>query len=368
MAGPSVFEVLSDQLNRLCALAEVPAGPATGLLRQLLGPAAGEPADAPPPWASDVADDHTPVEFSLAFGRGSPPVLRILAEAYGTPPGRAANHAAGFAFVRRQAQWYDLPLHRFDKVADLFEGCVPDPPFGLWHSLVFRGPRTPEFKVYFNPELAGVDRSAELTAEAMGRLGLTGAYRAALDAAVRPGELARRDRLSFFALDLHELPYTRVKVYVSHHDATVDDVVRAATAVPDLDPAEIEGFCGLAGGGTATFADRPLISSYTFAEGYDRPVGYSVYVPLRSYVRDDEEARERVARILHRHGFDPAELDKAVAAVARRPLGAGPGLLAHVSLRAGAPRPGITVYLSAEAHLRDGRPAHPATGSPWSEQ
>ena len=63
-----------------------------------------------------------------------------------------------------------------------------------------------------------------------------------------------------------------------------------------------------------------------------------------------------------RYGFGTAELfDRVLAAVTPRPLRAGAGLIAHVSLRLGPPRPGMTVYLSAEAYevspSRDQRPA-----------
>jgi hypothetical protein len=73
-------------------------------------------------------------------------------------------------------------------------------------------------------------------------------------------------------------------------------------------------------------------------------------VPIRSYVSDDEEARDRVAALLERYGFDSVELDRIITALTRRPLREGVGLIAHVSLRLGLPRPGVTVYLSAEAY------------------
>jgi hypothetical protein len=174
--------------------------------------------------------------------------------------------------------------------------------------------------------------------------------------------LARLDRLTFFALDLHDGPHARVKLYLSHHDATERDVARIAGIVEGIAPQEAAEFCVTATGGSAFRADRPLVSSYTFLSGRDRPVGFSVYVPIRSYVKDDEEARDRAVSLLNRYGFDSRQLDQMIAAVARRPLRDGAGLVAHVSLRLGLPRPGVTVYLSAEAYQtsppnREPRPA-----------
>src|SRR5262249_9283875 len=150
--------------------------------------------------------------------------------------------------------------------------------FALWFSLVFRSGRCPEFKVYFNPEVKGAARAPELVAEALRRLGLDTSYRTMLDHGVRPGELGRGDRLTFFALDLHDGPQARVKLYLTHHSADVQDVIRAAGAVDGVDVTALAEFCTTAGGGAGTFERRPLVGSYTLTEGADKPVGYSVYV------------------------------------------------------------------------------------------
>jgi hypothetical protein len=52
---------------------------------------------------------------------------------------------------------------------------------------------------------------------------------------------------------------------------------------------------------------------------------------------------------MKKYDFDPAELDRALDAVSRRPLRDGVGLIAYVSLRLGK-QSGITVYLSSEAY------------------
>lgn len=350
MADESVFEHLGGQLARLCEVVGTDPGEPVELLADLLGPAGSRPVAAPPPWPSNIADDHTPVEFSLAYDDGGPPALRILAEALGSPPDVLSNQAAGYQFLQRQADRFGLSTSRLDRVRDLFTADDPRGEFAMWHSLVFRRDRRPEFKVYFNPELHGLQRAPGLVAEALDRLGLGPSYQALLEHGVRPGELGRRDRLTFFALDLHEHPYARVKLYLTHHHAQARDVARAAGVVDGVDAAELAQFCTTAGGGIGRFDGRPLVGSYTFTEGTAEPVGYSVYMPIRGYVRHDAEARRRVVALLARYGFDRTTFDRAVAAVTRRRLRAGVGLIAHVSLRLGQPRPGVTVYLSAEAH------------------
>lgn len=346
----SLSDRLGDQLRRLCEVSGIAAAEPVGLLESLLGTAGSQPLSAPPRWPSDIADDHTPVEFSIAFSATEPPTVRILGETLGAPPDRSANMVATRRFLDRQAHRAGLSTSRLDSVSDLFTTDDPQGAFALWCSLVFRSGRRPEFKVYLNPELRGVDRAPGLIAEALHRLGLGRSHRAMLDHGIRPGELGRRDRLTFFALDLHDDAQARVKLYLTHHDAEVRDVVRAAGIVHDADATRLAEFVELAGGGRTRFAGLPLVGSYTLVEGVDRPVGYSLYVPIRGYVDDDEEAYDRVVAVLDRYGFGHTLLDRALAAVARRPLRDGVGLIPHLSLRLGAPRPGVTVYLSAEAY------------------
>ncbi len=346
----SLSDRLGDQLRRLCEAGGIAWAEPVELLENLLGPAGAQPLSAPPRWPSDIADDHTPVEFSVAFSATEPPTVRILGETLGTPPGRSANTVATRQFLDRQAHRAGLSTSRLDSVRDLFTTDDPQGAFALWCSLVFRSGRRPEFKVYLNPELRGVDRAPGLVAEALHRLGLGRSFRSMLDHGIRPGELGRRDRLTFFALDLHDGAQARVKVYLTHHEAGVHDVVRAAGVVHDADTTRLAEFVDVAGDGRTRFTGLPLVGSYTLVEGVDRPVGYSLYVPIRGYVDDDEEAYGRVVAVLDRYGFGHAVLDRALAAVARRPLRDGVGLIPHLSLRLGAPRPGVTVYLSAEAY------------------
>jgi hypothetical protein len=350
MSQTSLFDHLKVQLHGLCAVTDADPDVAERLLGDLLGDAGTALRDRPPRWASGVSDDHTPMEYSLAFHRGEGPTLRVLAEALAVRPTLEAHLAAGQAFVRTQAARHGLALDSFDRVRDLFTPIRPQHTFTVWQSLVFSLGRGPEFKVYFNPEISGTEQAPALVRTALERLGLGASYQTLIKHSARAGELGRADRLAFFALDLHGGAHARVKVYVARHDATADDMVRAAEAVRNVDAGELLDFCRIAGGGTSRFATLPLVGSYTFTTSTDEPVGYSLYVPIRGYVSDDEQAHDRVAAVLRRYGFATAGLDRAIAAVTGRPLRDGVGLLAHVSLRLGAPRPGVTVYLSAEAY------------------
>lgn len=350
----SLYDHISEQLHRLCAAVGLtqPRRVLT-LLRDVLGPAAERSVTEPPLWSSGVADDHTPIEFSVALDGKKDATLRILGESISTEPNPVTNLQATHTFINSMAERFRMSMNRFHRVQDLFLAADPPKHFALWYSLIFRTEEDPDVKIYFNPDARGRHRAPELIAEALRRLNLGEAYQTIIRHAVRPGQLGKGDRFSFFALDLHDRPRSRAKVYLSHYEAEAGDMMRASRAVYGIDPEQIEEFCSIIGGGAGPFRRRPLVSSYTFVEGNtDRPSGYSLYLPIRDYVPDDEEALHRVKKVLRRYDLDSDVIERAIGAVARRPLHEDTGLIAHVSLRLGPASPGVTVYLSSEAYRR----------------
>jgi DMATS type aromatic prenyltransferase len=301
------------------------------------------------PWPSGVADDNTPFEFSTAYAAGEPVTVRVLVEPTAAEPSAQGNLDAALDVVDALARRYRLPLTRFQAIRDLFLPADPQGEFALWFSLVFRRGAPPDVKVYFNPEVRGQAEAPLLVQEGLARMGFGAGHSTVVEHARR--REAGADRYSFFAIDLADSTRARVKVYVSHQDATSADVEAAAGAAYGVRPESLHDFCRLTGGRTGPFTGRPLVSSYTFMTGDgERPRGYSLYVPVRSYVNDDAEARERVLAVFDQYRVDPQPFEDSLARIARRPLDQGVGLIAHVSLRMGAPRPGVTVYLSSEAY------------------
>ncbi|MEV6236954.1 tryptophan dimethylallyltransferase family protein [Lentzea sp. NPDC051838] len=317
------------------------------LLAEALGPGCEQPLAAVPHWPSHVADDHTPVEFSVALAQHEPPVVRMIVEPLAEQPGLRANADAALGVLDELAHEHQLDVRQLDAVRDLFLPENPQGQFAFWYSLIVGPDSAPAIKVYLNPEVRGRESATSLVREALTRLGLGPAYETVAGHALRRDD---RDRFSFFALDLMDSDQARVKTYVAHEAAEIPDVVVAAAAAPDVDPELLADVITLACG-TGPFTRRPLMSSYTFLSGdTDRPSGYSLYIPIRDYVRDDLEACERVLAIMARCGLDTAPFVMALASMVRRPLADGVGLIAHVSLRLGRPRPGVTVYLSSEAY------------------
>ncbi|GLZ38824.1 tryptophan dimethylallyltransferase family protein [Actinokineospora sp. NBRC 105648] len=344
----SLNEYTDAQLRRLCARIGLASrvDEVCSVVTDLLGPAGTRALTDPPLWRSDVADDHTPLEYSVAFEQDGSATLRLLVECVARKPNPRSNLRAGLAALNRLAERYPLSTDRLEAVRDLF---LPDDPrglFSLWFSIVVTAADL-RVKVYLNPEVRGAHRAPGLVSEGLHRLGLGEGFRTLTEHTARPGSTL--DRFSFFALDLDDTPRSRVKVYQSHDRCSVRDLRRSAAACGDADDTQLTEFGALVGG-LDCYEGRPLVSSHTFLGGQAEPSGFSLYLPVRDYVRDDAVALARTRALLVRHGLDHTALDRVVDAVRDRPLESGPGLIAHVSLRMGRPRPGVTVYLSAEAY------------------
>jgi hypothetical protein len=346
-ADATLGDLTSRQLHNLCRVVGMDRTDPLRLLGEVLGAARDRPLAQPPLWPSDVADDATPIEFSVQVDDGGGRHLRILAETLPAAPGPAANLRAAQDLVTALAERYDLALDRLRAVEDLFSPEEPRGGFSWWFSFIFDADGRPRFKVYFNPDVHGADHAPKVVQEAFNRLGLDGAHPTVVDYALR----READRLTFFALDLDNSPQSRVKIYVSQHDAGIDDVERAASAVPGIDRYQVGDFCRTLAPGVERFPGRPLVSSYSFVEGdREKPGNYSIYLPLRDYVPDDSVARDRVRRHLRDHRIDPAMLDEVIGALTDRDLAARAGLLAHVSLRLSPDQTGTTIYASSEAY------------------
>lgn len=349
----SLHSYTRDQLRRLLLELmgpEEPTGTPLTLLGELLGAAGRQNLSKPPLWPSDISDDMTPVEFSVAVDDNQEYTLRMLGETIADTPSNLANINAAEQVITSLAERFGLSLERFRGVRDLFLSERPQGKFSLWYSLIIKPGSHPKFKAYFNPDVRGRGQAGQLVATALRRLGFAEAYDTVVRYGLRRGE--QLDRISFFALDLDDHPQARVKVYVSHHRATPKDLELAAGALSDVDHVRITRFCSIVGGENGVFSGRPLVSGYSFtADDHAQPQMYNVYLPIRDYVCTDELARARVLDYMARHGLDTAILDRALDAVRRRPLHEGVGLIAHVSLRLDRHhRSGVTVYLSSEAY------------------
>ncbi|WP_035847379.1 tryptophan dimethylallyltransferase family protein [Kitasatospora azatica] len=350
------------QLLRLCEVAGLDAADAADYARTLttaLGPVAERPLDLPSPSRSFLSDDHTPVEFSLSLEPGTTPTLRVLLEPGSGAGSLAQSGRTGLRAVRELARRWNFATDRLDELEDLFFPLSPQGPLALWCALELRPGGVPRVKVYLNPAASGPARAAETVREALRRLGHRQAFSA----------LPEADRILFFALDLGDWEEPRVKVYTAHHDLSAVAAGGLSRMKDGTDPAEIEAFfrtaSGIGDGQDPLLDRRPVQACHAFTEtATGLPGGFTLYVPVRDYVRHDGEALERASVLLRRYGIDQAQLRDSLAAVTSRRLEDGAGLIAYLALahQQGRP-PRVMVYISSEAY--EVRP--PAVRSPQVE-
>ncbi|MFF7380939.1 tryptophan dimethylallyltransferase family protein [Streptomyces massasporeus] len=355
-------EHVRGQTRRICGVAGFAArGDDSALsdLLDLLGPASHRPLGSGPPSRSFVCDDHSPVEFSLAFSAGSPVALRLLVEPGCSATTLEENGRLGRQALEVLAARRDFSTEPVRRVEDLFFPPVMAGRFALWCAMDLRQDRPAGVKVYVNPQAHGRARSAQVTEEALNRFGFGGAWPALRERAMPRGP--DRDEILFFALDLGSWHTPRVKVYVAHHDITAAQAHTVSRLLPGEPAEQVGEFCRAVAGDPGPFVHRPLVSCLAYTER-DRthPSGHTVHVPVRDYAPDDEVARDRATAVLRRYGMDPGAVDSVCAAMTSRRLRDGVGLIAYVSLvQSTWQSPRVNVYFSPEAYaVRPPRATH----------
>jgi hypothetical protein len=291
---------------------------------------------------SDLTDDSSPFEFSVALEDGRPE-LRLLAEVQSDLATPRSNWEAAWQLTEQLGRIYGVSLARARAIADLFEPSARNCLFGLWHAACLRPGRTPSFKLYLNPSARGealVDASIE---QAFARLGQSDSYAWLREHAMLRGA---KDRFSYLSIDLGDDADIRTKVYVAHHDAVAGDVERVMAAVPGHVPGDASVFCDAMARGP--FRRRPLLTCMAFVDGKREPSTVTLHVPVRCYAENDLVVLDRVRQFLS--ATEATLHTQAVRSMASRPLAAHAGLQTYTSFRRVEGRKRLTVYLSPEIY------------------
>jgi DMATS type aromatic prenyltransferase len=346
--SPTLHELGIQQLSALATVSdelvrELPR--IVEVFGELLGTSAARRVGDPPAYASDVVDDHTPFEMSIAIGDATPQ-LRVLVETVCGDSSLAARWTAARALGERLRERHGADLRRLDQVADLFEPRKDHGLLALWYAVSFRLDAAPECKAYVDLRARGNEHARAVLEEALDRLGLGAVYPRLMREA---GGRDLLDELVYFSLDLADHEHARVKVYFRHHRATAAEVARVIADAGMTESDEVREFCTVILGHQGPYMPRPLVSCWAFADGRE-PQSATLYAPIAYHVCHDGEARDRVRRWLDRAGIEPAGYERALAAYARRPLEAGVGMHSYVSYKRDRGVPKLTAYLAPEAY------------------
>ena len=298
------------------------------------------------PWKSDISDDHTPFELSIAL-EGSRPEIRFLIEAQNHPTTLQTSWDDGLALNERLNKEFGLSLEHFNRVKDLFEPKNPQARFSLWHAFCLKPDRGAEVKVYLNPQARGPEHANAIVEEALSRLGFAHAWRFLSQVVMKRGAL---DQALYFSLDMGGQAVSRVKIYVAHRDATPEDIEAAMAQAKEYSAGEARAFCEAIQGDDDKFtAPRSTLTCWAFtSDDDDKPYSATLHCPIRCYADNDRDALRRIRAVL-----DPkshAVLDRCVWALANRPLEAGVGLIQWASMRREGGRVRTTFYLATEAY------------------
>jgi hypothetical protein len=343
-------DYVCQRLEALCLAARFGhSAEVVDTVRHLISPWAAKGRAEPSWWSSEVSDDGTPIEFSVATSEEATDV-RVLFEPQAAEPTLESYRLAGLAFNERLGVEFGANLERFRAVQDLFLPPGMSGPFAVWSSAVFSsagGP--PSFKAYFNAQAHGLENAPALVREGLERLGLQDAWRLLRETVFRRGPAL--DEIKYFALDLSGDPFARVKVYVRHHETTPEDLEVSATgAAPESISGETIDFVRAIRGSDEPMRERACFTCSAFAgERTDRPASITVYVPACAYALDDATVRSRVVDYMTKKGIDPRLYTSVIDGYANRPLDGGVGMQSWIAFRRyrGAVR--LTVYLATEA-------------------
>ncbi|MES2644116.1 MAG: tryptophan dimethylallyltransferase family protein [Myxococcota bacterium] len=341
----TLVDHVSSRISPLCDALGLDAPQVVETFRELVSPWAAAPADASG-WPSEIADDNTPIELSVALERDAA-ALRVLFEPQAQESTLAGLREAGLAFHDRLEARYDADLSRFNRLRDVFLPADMQGRFAAWSSVVFARGERPSFKSYLNPNAQGAALAPALVEEALARLDLRHAGANLREAATQRGPFL--DELKYFALDLTRHAHARVKVYVHHHGATASDLEAACAASRNHASGEVLAFARAMCRGDEPMRARAPFTCHAFTSERPDRATTTVYVPVCAYAHDDAEAYRRVVAWLEERGMDPTPYRRVVLDAAARSLDAGVGLQSWIALRNDGDHPRLTVYLATEA-------------------
>ncbi|KAJ6184588.1 hypothetical protein N7519_005889 [Penicillium mononematosum] len=306
-------------------------------------------------WVSDVSNDHSPFEYSLALSQHTgASELRFLIEAQPEENSLAALQERTSRLTDDIAKEYGptkVSLDRLNLVRDLFFPSDAEGRLASWHS--FATSNTLEkWKIYLNPLASGRKNAFKVTREALERLGLAGSWK--LLESIMTGD----DYPIYFSLGLSPNPEdAEVKVYVAHRGASATQIAQKHVKMdPNSSVHAIELFYSImAGGSLGPYRGKPGLSCFHFKnKDPSRPAARTVLYPMDSYTANDAEARERIEMYMDAISAPQLYRERyknAIIAVQRRPLEAGRGIHSWVSMKEKLDGTrSNTFYLSAELY------------------
>jgi DMATS type aromatic prenyltransferase len=299
-------------------------------------------------WQSNVSDDGAPFEFSIAIDPQKTE-LRFLVEAQGKEANLQSNWEAGLNLNHYLAERYQVSLDRFKQIEDLFVPTNPDASFSIWHSACFYPDKEPAFKIYLNLQSQGNSRATAIFEESLVRLGFAHSWSSFAEIAAQRGP--EKDEFLYFSLDLASHSQARIKTYIRHHEATLDELEKALSLAQNYVFGDVTAFCQAMSNGQSSFCAKPVISCFSLIKGDEiTPSSGTIYLPISNYAPNDRVVSDRFTRYFTQYDLPISTYDAALRSVASRPLTAGIGMQSYISLRREQQQRRVNIYLNPEVN------------------
>ena len=299
-------------------------------------------------WQSDVSDDGTPFEFSIALDPDNVE-LRVLVEAQGSEASLQSNWQAGLELNQYLAASHGVNLDRFEQISDLYAPTNSTAKFSIWHAVCFYPDKEPAFKLYLNPQSQSKSRSAAVVEESLVRLGFTHAWPTLAQTSAQRGP--DKDEFVYLSLDLAAHAQARVKVYLRHHDATPGELESALSAARNYVSGDAIEFCQAMAPDQTSFSAKSAITCFSFIAGDDStPSTGTLYLPISNYATDDRVVCDRLDLYFIQHGLPVSRYQSAIQSFAVRSLASGIGMHSYISSRREQHQRRISIYLNPEAN------------------
>jgi DMATS type aromatic prenyltransferase len=291
-------------------------------------------------WRSDVANDGSPFEFSLAFDRNQSE-LRFLVEPTGNIPSPISNWLASLEVMQKLKE-SGIDTTRFEAVSDLFKPS-DDAKFALWIAVGLKADTPLTYKIYLNLECQGQSKAVSIAEEALCRLGHEGAWISFADRALARG--IDFDRPVYLSLDLSNTPKSRVKVYSRHYNATAEVVDEVLQLAESYRTGDANFLCTHLIPDRQLFDLKPLISCLSWLSDSNIPAEGTIYCPLDSYVDSNEIISQRFNSLCDEINLTALSYSELVAT---NNMLESTGLHSYVSLRRQNGEPRVCVYFSPQ--------------------
>ncbi|KXG47397.1 Aromatic prenyltransferase, DMATS type [Penicillium griseofulvum] len=306
-------------------------------------------------WVSDVSNDHSPYEYSLALSQQTgASELRFLIEAQPKENSLIALQETTSRLTDDIATEYGstkVSLDRLNLVQDLFLPAKPEGKLASWHSFVTSS-TLEKWKIYLSPLASGRQNAFNVTREALERLGLATSWK------LLENMMTGDDYPIYFSLGLSPNPEeAEAKVYVAHPGASATQIAEKHVKMdPNSNVHDIEQFYSIMSGGSlGPYHGEPGVSCFHFKnKDPSRPVARTILYPTGCHVANDAVAQERIE--IYMDAISAPQLYReryrnAVSAVQRRPLEAGRGIHSWVGMKEKLDgKRSNTFYLSAELY------------------